>query len=195
MTEIMSDKKELILEAALKVFSEKGFHNAKVEEIAATAGIGKGTVYEYFRSKKDLFQEIFLTFMEKNMQLIKKEISANLQPKDALIRILETQFKFVLKNKDIAKLMMNEHQEIDKDFKVKIMILNKQKVALISNYVEKGIVQGVFRQVNPVLVAMVIEGMVHAMLGSSMSKETSLQTISLNDIESLLFDGVEKKDN
>jgi len=193
VTELLSDKKELILDAAVKIFSEKGFHNAKVEEIASTAGIGKGTVYEYFRSKKELFQEIFLSFMEKNMQLIENEISNNLQPKEALIRIMEIQFNFVVKNKDIAKLMMNEHQAIDNDFKLKILELNKQKVDLVSNYVEKGIKQGVFRQVNSLLVAMILEGVIHALLSSSMCKESTVQKVTIEDIKSLLFDGLEKR--
>ena len=40
-----SGKRELILEGALRVFSQKGFHNATVEEVAEAAGVGKGTVY------------------------------------------------------------------------------------------------------------------------------------------------------
>jgi len=50
-------KRQQILAAALGVFAEKGFHNAKIEEIAQAAQVGKGTVYEYFQSKKELFQE------------------------------------------------------------------------------------------------------------------------------------------
>ena len=51
-------KKEAIIEAGLQVFSQKGFHDARMEEIAVAAGIGKGTIYEYFSSKSHLFQEI-----------------------------------------------------------------------------------------------------------------------------------------
>ena len=51
-------KRQLIMEAGLKIFSQKGFHKTKIEEIAQEAGIGKGTVYEYFAGKEQLFQEI-----------------------------------------------------------------------------------------------------------------------------------------
>ena len=48
-------KQAAILAAALGVFSEKGFAAAKIIDIAAAAKVGKGTIYEYFRSKDDLF--------------------------------------------------------------------------------------------------------------------------------------------
>ena len=48
-------KRREILEAALRVFARDGYHRARVEAVADEARIGKGTVYEYFRSKSDLF--------------------------------------------------------------------------------------------------------------------------------------------
>ena len=47
--------KERILEAALEIFSQKGFHPATTDEIAERAGVGKGTLYRYFETKDKLF--------------------------------------------------------------------------------------------------------------------------------------------
>jgi AcrR family transcriptional regulator len=56
----LRDKKERqILEAAAAVFAERGFRATRVADVAERAGIGKGTVYEYFRSKEDLFLRLF----------------------------------------------------------------------------------------------------------------------------------------
>ena len=52
------EKKKEILRAAAKVFFVNGFEGAKIEDIAKEAGIGKGTVYEYFDSKQQLFEEM-----------------------------------------------------------------------------------------------------------------------------------------
>ncbi|NLU48034.1 MAG: helix-turn-helix transcriptional regulator [Syntrophomonadaceae bacterium] len=54
----LGGKREAIIQAALQVFSEKGYHNARMEEVATVAGIGKGTIYEYFDSKLQLFQAV-----------------------------------------------------------------------------------------------------------------------------------------
>ena len=49
-----SNKEQLILEAALKLFKEKGFSAVKINDIAKEAGVGKGTIYEYYSSKEEL---------------------------------------------------------------------------------------------------------------------------------------------
>ena len=48
-------KKREIIDAAIRVFSRQGYRRTKINDIAGEAGVGKGTVYEYFKSKEDLF--------------------------------------------------------------------------------------------------------------------------------------------
>ena len=59
LSEIARIKRRRILDAALCVFSEKGFHNATISEVARAAHVGKGTVYLYFDGKESLLVEIF----------------------------------------------------------------------------------------------------------------------------------------
>ena len=63
MTSARAAKKELILKKAFDLFCEKGYMETKIIDIADAAGIGKGTVYEYFGSKEDLFLEIFENYL------------------------------------------------------------------------------------------------------------------------------------
>ena len=58
------DKRQLILDAATRVFAERGFFAAQVADIARRAGIAAGTVYLYFRSK----DEILISLFERTMQ-------------------------------------------------------------------------------------------------------------------------------
>ena len=58
------DKRQRILDAALKVFAERGFYNAKVSEVARTAGVADGTIYLYFQNKDDLLIQLFEDRME-----------------------------------------------------------------------------------------------------------------------------------
>lgn len=57
-------KKEEIILAALKVFSEKGLSNSTIKEIAERAGIGKGTIYEYFTDKSEIIHSAFFYFQK-----------------------------------------------------------------------------------------------------------------------------------
>jgi len=57
-------KKRSIILAANEIFSRDGYFKTKVEEIAKAADVGKGTIYEYFNSKDELFLLVFNTFKE-----------------------------------------------------------------------------------------------------------------------------------
>jgi AcrR family transcriptional regulator len=56
------ERRQQILEAALAVFSERGFHAANVSDVAAAAGVSQGTIYWYFDSKEELFTAAILSF-------------------------------------------------------------------------------------------------------------------------------------
>jgi AcrR family transcriptional regulator len=57
-----------IVEAALDVFGERGLANARLEDIAARAGVSKGTIYLYFTSKEELFREVIRSTMIANIE-------------------------------------------------------------------------------------------------------------------------------
>ena len=70
------EKRGLIIEAAAKVFARRGFASTLMAEIAIEAGIGKGTLYEYFDSKEDLFFTVFEWFVKATEAEAKVSISA-----------------------------------------------------------------------------------------------------------------------
>lgn len=57
-------KRELILKSAIEIFCDNGFESTKIEDVAKKAGIGKSTVYEYFKSKDELFNECLLVMLK-----------------------------------------------------------------------------------------------------------------------------------
>ena len=58
------DKRQRILDAAVRVFAKKGYHGAKVAEIAKKAGVADGTIYLYFRDREDILVSLFDEVME-----------------------------------------------------------------------------------------------------------------------------------
>jgi AcrR family transcriptional regulator len=79
-----NEKKNLIIKAAIRVFSKMGFARSKMIQIAEAAGIGKGTIYEYFKSKEDLIAAVFNTFIQENEIEISKKVSRLEDPVDKL---------------------------------------------------------------------------------------------------------------
>jgi len=81
-------KREIIVAAALRVFRRKGLNRATIAEIAVEAGIGKGTVYEYFPSKAALIHESLL-FMLKSIDTVLHDIALlHIPPAEKLRRMI-----------------------------------------------------------------------------------------------------------
>ena len=79
MADIIKQKtkrKDQIIEAAAQIFSQKGYSGAIMADIAIQANIGKGTIYEYFKSKEDLFFAVFEWFQKKTENAAVVGISA-----------------------------------------------------------------------------------------------------------------------
>lgn len=70
-------KKELILEASFRLFTERGFQSTKIADIAAAVNMGKSTFYEYFRSKEEIFSELLHSEINQNYLKGWDEITAS----------------------------------------------------------------------------------------------------------------------
>ena len=77
-----------IVAAALSVFAERGFAAAKLDEIAARAGVSKGALYLYFETKEDLFRAVVEQAIAPNMQAIRARIASHPGPLSELLDIV-----------------------------------------------------------------------------------------------------------
>ncbi len=87
MAEI-NQKRQDILTSAMELFKEKGFHNTRMEEIALKAGVGKGTLYEYFTSKQEIFDETCIEKVTGIKDAIEKISSKKISFKEMLTEML-----------------------------------------------------------------------------------------------------------
>ncbi len=82
-----------IIQAEMLVFARDGYHRAKMEAVAAEAGIGKGTVYEYFKSKTDLFLVLYDHMLAELKDFYMKELQKIQQPAAMLKRFIAVAFE------------------------------------------------------------------------------------------------------
>jgi len=68
--EIREEKKKLIMQVALELFANDGFHTTTISRIAQKAGISKGLMYNYFVSKEELLSSIFYNMLNRTMEMI-----------------------------------------------------------------------------------------------------------------------------
>lgn len=100
------NKRKSILAAAVRLFSKKGFEQTSIEELAREAGIGKGTVYSYFQTKKDIVR----AFCEDEIEFTRQELTRNTSPdtpiKDQLMILFEAEFEHLSRNKEFGRLYL-----------------------------------------------------------------------------------------
>ena len=108
-----------ILEAALKVFSEKGYHAAKIEDIAAELNIGHGTFYRYFKNKLDIFNHVVESIIRAAAEVVKDvdpdEPDTLEEYREQLKAIGDNLFGLFKRNPSIARVLFYEAFGINDD--------------------------------------------------------------------------------
>ncbi|MFA6808221.1 MAG: helix-turn-helix domain-containing protein [Eubacteriales bacterium] len=104
------DKSSKIIEAASKVFYLAGFDGTKMEEIAKEAGIGKGTVYEYFDSKQHLFDEMVKYKINERISIVKELMEVEGTLRDKIFKMVKYQIEFMKNHINIFNVMKSSSQ-------------------------------------------------------------------------------------
>jgi len=106
-----ADRPGEILDAALAVFAEKGFAAARLDEIAARAGVSKGALYLYFETKEDIFRAVVGQMIAPNIQAVRAMIAAHPGPLSDLLRAFGAQVAVLIDTLPIggvAKMVIGE---------------------------------------------------------------------------------------
>lgn len=88
--EIREEKKHLIMEVALQLFANEGYHTTSISEIAKKAGISKGLMYNYFESKEELLKAIVLHGIESLMEFFDPNHDGILTKEELILFIKNT---------------------------------------------------------------------------------------------------------
>ena len=112
-----NNRREQIIDAAIKVFADKGFYNAKVADVAHTAGVADGTIYLYFKNKDDLLISLF----ESKMEMILARFNATLQTApsatEKLKRFIQLHFQMIEQDQNLAEVFQVELRQSSKFLK------------------------------------------------------------------------------
>src|SRR5436190_12719396 len=102
------DKRARILEAAVRVFADRGFFNATVAEIARAAGVADGTIYLYFKGKDDLLLRLFDEKMAELHQSARAALDEEQGAPARLRRFIQHHLQAVEKNPELAAVLIVE---------------------------------------------------------------------------------------
>lgn len=138
-------KKLMAIEAAAKVFAEKGFHGATTQDIAQSMGIQQGSLYYYFKSKEQALQEVCEYGFDVYVARMKK-ICAKDQPFEAKILAIITSHLTSYSQKDSAMKVHNEQRlYLPVERRSRIKQLGSTYRELLEQTLKQGIDTGVVR--------------------------------------------------
>jgi len=131
-----------ILDASLKLFSEKGFARTSVRDIAQAAGITDAAIYYHFASKRDLFEALIdergFTAALENLE--RAEITVG--PSEAIQGIALGALEFIYANRDLMKVLMVEAMAQDpvaaEEYRILVERWEKAEARILRHYAEHG---------------------------------------------------------
>jgi AcrR family transcriptional regulator len=131
--QIRTDRRTSILDAALHVFAEEGFHSASISKVSKAAGVSKGLMYNYFKSKEDLLHQLLDKIILKETDIMRfvneKEFTS-----DSVASFLHYTVELLKEDPkhwklyflmsvqpEVMKILMEDHVQIHAEFNSKFM--------------------------------------------------------------------------
>jgi AcrR family transcriptional regulator len=158
------NRHEAILKAAMEVFSDRGFYEADVEEIAALAGVGKGTVFRHFGTKRELFLDTVNWGMEILGERIREATRSVEGARNHVRAALRVYFNFFVEHHKFHRVLMREksnfREEMERRYSRKYIF----DILPLETVIREGVANGDFRDIDPHLSAVALLGMSNVLI-------------------------------
>lgn len=153
-------KRQAIVRAAAKLFAAQPFHEVKLDDVAARAAVGKGTLYIYFKSKEDLY----LSLVEEGFGQVVSGLEECLREGDrptheTLEAILAALVDFAGRHPDLFEMMRSAGAAAAVS---RMQTQRRSLTALIENEIRRGVRRGELRDPHPEITALCIPGLVRS---------------------------------
>ncbi|MFC5590319.1 TetR/AcrR family transcriptional regulator [Sporosarcina soli] len=135
-------KYKQIVDAAIIVIAENGYHQAQVSKIAKEAGVADGTIYLYFKNKEDIlisvFKEKMAIFIEDLEEILKRNISTS----EKLFKMIDNHFRLLHEDRYYAIVTQLELRQTNKELRMQINGVLKEYLTLLDNILKEGMDNG-----------------------------------------------------
>lgn len=138
----MSDTHTRILEAAARVFAEKGYHETRMDDIVAAADASKGSLYFHFLNKEEIFFGLIETFIGLLESRLNETLSSEQHGMEQMDAALTTSLRLFMQYRAMAKIVLVQAVGLGAAFEQRRRTINDRFVAIIQKRIEKGIADG-----------------------------------------------------
>ncbi|MGW5668987.1 TetR/AcrR family transcriptional regulator [Micromonospora sp. NPDC003776] len=135
------DTRQRLFVAAVELIAEQGFSATTVDDIAARAGVAKGTVYYNFESKTVLFEEL----LRHGIGLLTADFRAavdGLPPREALAALVRAELEYIRRYRAFAQLLLSEMWRTNREWQQTLRLLRGEAIEVIAETVRAGVASG-----------------------------------------------------
>ena len=156
-----------LLEAARRLFAEQGFHATTVEDIAAAAGVAKGTVYLYYKSKHDVYWAALERGITELLHEIETRLEAEAAPEDKVRAFIAIKIRYFETNRDFFRIYFSElgsgfshPTQMPPQFEQMYL----QQARILEAALQQGIQQNVIREIRTDTAAVAISDLIRGII-------------------------------
>jgi len=193
-------RRSAILLEAEKSFSDRGYHNVTVAEIANASGFSTGALYQFFESKEHLYATMIFEKLDVMYEAIEREVKAAKNLHDKLLALIDTQLRFVEANADFCRIFLRGENELSpktmNDIHQRLRDDYFNHLSFIENILKAGIKNGTLRNLPPREIAAAISHLIRAASVDWMTIQSKESLVSKKElILDIFFNGVKKHDH
>ena len=175
-------RKKLILDGALKSYSEKGIDKMTMDDIALHSDFGKATIYYYFPSKEDIVCSLLETGWRNLWESVEESVIENVSPKSKFVNILKQMSDIVFHDRLLYEFLFTAPRNIKiSDDKASWKDFQKRTYATLQSIVDDGMKSGEFPSIEPNLFMKAVGGIFHGIVFMGEQKK-----LEQEDIEKLI---------
>ncbi|MDT3777296.1 TetR/AcrR family transcriptional regulator [Nitrospira sp. MA-1] len=159
-------RREEILLAAERKFSQNGFFKTSMAEIAEDAQFAMGTVYRFFKSKEDIYISLVEAKVEDLLRLLEEATQSRLPAQEKLRAVIQVKLAFADQNRAFFRIYVSEWSgfewTVKSAFGERVWKRYLAQIDLVANLIKEGIKTGEFRKVNPKDTSLAFHGMLNS---------------------------------
>ncbi|MCK5450978.1 MAG: TetR/AcrR family transcriptional regulator [Candidatus Omnitrophica bacterium] len=162
--ELTQIRQTQILDAASEIFSKKGFAHTQVDGIANLAGLGKGTIYRYFKDKKKLFSAVVDRGLEDLKNTILIEVDKIEDPLKKIETVMRTYLSFFERNSDLTGVLIHEQSSFQKRIAERYFEHYYGNVDKMKQIFKEAIGKGIIKDINIDNAISVLAGLLNGLI-------------------------------
>jgi AcrR family transcriptional regulator len=183
-----SDKAERILDAALVLFAERGFHGTAVPLVAERAQVGAGTIYRYFASKEALVNALYQRWKEALLRAVLVGFPFEKAPREQLVHFVRATMRFARENPDAFRFLELHHHAPYLDEKSKA--IEERALGMVRTLLSETSRLGLTKPVDPGLLSAIVWGGIVGLVRESEQGHVRLDDDALPIVEQILWEAI-----